>query len=257
MEVDPILIGLVLIGGIGLVIGLVVGLLLAALRSQGAKGAGRGSMDKSHVELLRVLRERRSKRLMIELGGKIYPTVMALSQAQRAGLRTLYQELQGWLETDAGREKPPREASEQPLLRETIPAPTSPLSKELALNRQSPLTPIIPTVPPLSGEALGREMHPPSLDVADILSEALGGGEVKAPPETAKSLVAQVNEILQRRLPTSPFAGRAIHLAELPNGEVVVWVDGQRFSGVGEVSDPDVRRFLQECVAEWEAGLGD
>jgi hypothetical protein len=79
----------------------------------------------------------------------------------------------------------------------------------------------------------------------------VGSADKKSVPPP-KSIAAQVDEIVQERLPGSPFYNRAIKLMELPGKGLVVLVDGLQYEGVGEVADPVVQTFLRECVAEWE-----
>jgi len=53
-------------------------------------------------------------------------------------------------------------------------------------------------------------------------------------------------------LPTSSLAGRNIHVSTDFKEGVVVWDGNQRYVGIGGVSDPVLRAFLQAAVAEWE-----
>ena len=66
------------------------------------------------------------------------------------------------------------------------------------------------------------------------------------------SIVAQVNEILRVRLASMPQETRDIWLEESREGGVIVWVDKQKFAGVGDVADPSVQALLRASIAEWE-----
>ena len=70
--------------------------------------------------------------------------------------------------------------------------------------------------------------------------------------EEPKSIVGQIDAILQNKLPKSPFRSRTIRLTELAEGSMAVIVDSERYESVNDVPDPEVRALLQECVAEWE-----
>ena len=63
----------------------------------------------------------------------------------------------------------------------------------------------------------------------------------------------QIEEILQARLPYSPFAGRAIHIHTSVDGGVAIEVDGKYYDGVGSVPQADVQEFLRSVVQEWES----
>lgn len=71
-------------------------------------------------------------------------------------------------------------------------------------------------------------------------------------PATAVNIVAQIDEILQARLAQSPLANHAVRLTESPEGGVIVWVGLQKFMGVGEVTDPEVKAIIQAAISEWE-----
>jgi hypothetical protein len=77
----------------------------------------------------------------------------------------------------------------------------------------------------------------------------------KLPPEPEpKSIIEQIEELLQFRLATTPsLARRAIHISEGEGGGVVVEVDGVSYEGVSEVPDEEIRAFIQATIQEWEA----
>jgi hypothetical protein len=66
------------------------------------------------------------------------------------------------------------------------------------------------------------------------------------------SMVAQIDVILQKNLIGTPLAERGIRLIESPQGNVIVMVGLQRYSGVGEVTDPEVQAAIKAAIAEWE-----
>lgn len=71
-------------------------------------------------------------------------------------------------------------------------------------------------------------------------------------PSAPLSMVAQIDEILQARLVSSPLADHAIKLMESPEGGVIVLVGLQKFNGVGEVTDPQIQAEIRAAIAEWE-----
>ncbi len=72
------------------------------------------------------------------------------------------------------------------------------------------------------------------------------------PPASASSMVAQIDSILQKSLIGTSLAERGIRLIESPQGSVIVMVGMERFSGVGEVTDPQVQAAIKAAIAEWE-----
>jgi hypothetical protein len=63
----------------------------------------------------------------------------------------------------------------------------------------------------------------------------------------------EIEELLQQRLPRTPFAGRDIHVRNAVGGGILIEVDGKYFEGVGEVPYPDVQELIRSVVQEWES----
>ena len=74
--------------------------------------------------------------------------------------------------------------------------------------------------------------------------------ERSAPPATG--IVGQIDSILQVRLVGTPLAGRGIYLSNSPEGGVIVNVGLQKFNGVDEVPDPEIKAALRAAITEWE-----
>jgi hypothetical protein len=95
-----------------------------------------------------------------------------------------------------------------------------------------------------------------SVDLANWLSEARppgsgpGSRSKKAPPVT-KSLVDEVNEILERKLVESGLTHRGVRLSEDREGSVRVYIGIQGYS-MDEIPDPDIREVIRQAVEEWE-----
>jgi len=74
--------------------------------------------------------------------------------------------------------------------------------------------------------------------------------EKSAPPATG--IVGQIDSILQMRLAGTPLEGRGIYLSNSPEGGVVVNVGLQKFNGIDEVTDPEIKSALRAAITEWE-----
>jgi len=66
------------------------------------------------------------------------------------------------------------------------------------------------------------------------------------------TIVGMIDEVLQKKLETSPLQGRKIKLEDGLQGEVVVLVDADRYVGVDQVPDPQVQAIIRESIAEWD-----
>jgi len=67
-----------------------------------------------------------------------------------------------------------------------------------------------------------------------------------------KTIVSMIDDVLQKKLETSPLQSRKIKLEDGPHGEVVVVVNADRYAGVDQVPDPEIQAIIRESIAEWE-----
>ena len=72
----------------------------------------------------------------------------------------------------------------------------------------------------------------------------------KATPP-AKSLVDEVNEILERRLAEAGLTQRGVRLSGDREGSVRVYIGIQSYT-LDEIPDADIREVIRQAVAEWE-----
>ena len=91
----------------------------------------------------------------------------------------------------------------------------------------------------------------PTISPVNVLARAIQG-DVKTPQAPPKSIAAQIDEILQEKLATSPLNSSAIRLLELPGKGMVVMVGLDQYEGVDLVPDPEIRDLIRSAVAEWE-----
>jgi len=74
--------------------------------------------------------------------------------------------------------------------------------------------------------------------------------ERTAPPATG--IVGQIDAVLQSRLAGTPLEGRGIYLSNSPEGGVIVNVGLQKFNGIDEVTDPEIKAALRAAITAWE-----
>ena len=89
----------------------------------------------------------------------------------------------------------------------------------------------------------------PTTRIADRADVARADREEPVKP---KSMIEQINEILERRLAEAPGVQRGVRLMEGSGGalRVLIGLQGYNFD---DVPDTEVRRIIREAVAEWEA----
>ncbi len=71
-----------------------------------------------------------------------------------------------------------------------------------------------------------------------------------------KSIVEQVDEILQDLLESNPIQGKNIRLMEMPDKGVIVWVENENFDGIDAVPDEEVKQMIKQAVKQWEKSSG-
>lgn len=67
-----------------------------------------------------------------------------------------------------------------------------------------------------------------------------------------QSIVAQINSVLKARLVGTPLADKGIRLQESRDGGVLVWIGMEKFEGVDEVPDENIKAALKSAISEWE-----
>jgi hypothetical protein len=230
-----------IIAAISLAIGYITGWLLASLR--GDKGAGKDSTKKDRPGLskedvipdqqllLKIWRGLKDGRLLVELGKSRIVNPDELTLEQRRVLLDLLKDTGSWMGLNA----------------ETI--QTSP-----------PITPQFPSqtatgIDRLVGSGHGETgIQRPSLiggmttAIADVVNPVQSTARQDAP----KSIVQQIDEILQEKLIGTPYDGQKIYITEDPRKGVVVWVGSSMYEGVGAMPESDVKKLLRASVQEWE-----
>jgi hypothetical protein len=134
------------------------------------------------------------------------------------------------------------EIQDEPLA--ASPESSIPLSNEEKVN----LTPVsIPTASPAETNILSEPVTPVS-PVPAVISLRSKPKPAAPPP---KSIVGQINDILQEKVKDSPLAESGIKLQETPKG-VVVWVGMLSYQGLDTLPEGDAKKIIRAAVAEWE-----
>lgn len=122
-----------------------------------------------------------------------------------------------------------------------------------------PPRPARPTVPPPPITPDGKMPGDlPSYKLDDTASEPqktglFGRARYEPKPVPELNIAMAIEAYLQHKLRhTEGYAGREIHVHSAPGGGVRIEVDGEFFDAVSDVTDADVRSFLQETIQEWQ-----
>jgi hypothetical protein len=192
--------------------------------------------ESPHNRVAALLRDRQDSSLLVELDGRVYASAEPLSQKQHELLENACREWRNWLRVPPENEEGPspvgnaaRAASSQS---KTV--PVADLSRAAREN--------LPAAPPV-GVAV------PPLVAAAVASNVERSAP---PPAAARSIVEQIDEILQDMVSGTPLAEKSIRLVEEPDSDVIVWIGLEHFEGINNVPDIEARTIIQAAVREWE-----
>lgn len=236
------------------------------------KGKSATPPESNLEDIAHLMRDMQSQDLVVGINGKTFRAAHELSPGQQRRLNFTSSVLTKWLvETDT-----PPLPEEEPV---TAPLPAEePASASLLAEESAPASLPAegsPATPPeavtqgeewIPAETFIEEAHPGHIPpfmaepveevkpVSTKLSDMVGGILKPAPiavPEF-KSIAKQINDILQARLAGTQFEARGITVNDAPDRGVMVTLDGEKYQGVKDVPDEEVRNLIRSAVVEWE-----
>jgi hypothetical protein len=213
---------ILIIIGASAVVGFLTANLIASLRGGLDAPDERSDSTARLDEILWLMRDRKSGKLVVRKDRRTLHTKQELNHAQWMELAAVAREFNSWLEL------PSMDGQS-----EFVPPQTPGHSMEADSISQPEETVVKPSMNPL--DALRRSMTATS----DRKPVSL-------------SLTAQIDEILQEMLATSPLAGRGIRLQESVDQGVIVCVGMEQYDGIDAVPDDHVREILRSAVKEWQ-----
>jgi hypothetical protein len=218
--------GAILLAGISLGIGFLVGVLVLSLRKDAApEEPSREQVLSDSENAVRVWREGKERRLVVEMGGVSHYRGSELHDDQSRVISDMIKELQVWMGP--------------------LPTPPTPV----ALPHSDPKESVPATI-----EA---ETPSTSLNPLKIFGRVIQPLEKTQADESDLSIVAQIDEILQTKLAGTQLDEQGIQLIEGPDQGIIIQVGLQSYSEIDQVPDEQVRQLIRLSVAEWEQGLGD
>jgi len=178
--------------------------------------------------LMRINNENGSLTLDLD-GARVDAT--SLSSDQRKRLIELLTHVRPWLEG-----KP----ASAPVM-QTPPRFDPPFGRqdELSTPIPAPIKPAMPTPQPT----------PPPPAAAPRKTSATPEDRPIAP---ANSIVGQIDFILQTNMAGTPLIDRGVFLAQSPEGGVMVFVGLNKYLGIDDVPDAEIKAAIRAAITEWE-----
>ena len=81
-------------------------------------------------------------------------------------------------------------------------------------------------------------------------------GVPSAIDSSSKSIVTQIDDILQEQTTGTPLAKRGLRIIESAGHGVIVWVGPKSYDGIENVPDPEIKSAIRKAVKTWEEREG-
>jgi hypothetical protein len=233
---------LILVGVICIVLGFFASVLLNTLRDDESQPieedvqAPPGGKKGRYTAIVRLWRENKSGALIVESGGRSFVSATPLNDAQREEMERSAREFRGWL--GMGLANNPATGEVQGRLEQ--------VSAQSVVPTSAASSPIVANTPMAAAVSVQRKQVVPASAAAASVQPAV--------VMSAKSIVMQIEDILQDMIASGPLTNRGIHLYEDPLRGVMVSVGSEKFEGIDSVPDPVIKSTIRAAVAEWEKG---
>lgn len=226
-----------------------------------------------HRSLARLWREKESGSLLVETPTQIAGSEAELTEKERQEMLALGKEWLRWLsgplsavEPAPAAAQPVREAAPEipPVATQPAVLGTGPLNPQrvVPVSAPPPPVPAVTGTGPLNPQRVVTGTGPlnPSRTVTGTgplrTLDGLPGDKKNTPLTPSRSIVQQVDDILQERLRNTPLNERGIRLTQDLRDGVVIWVGLERFVGLDSVPYPEVTEAVRGAVKEWEETTG-
>lgn len=203
------------------------------------KSTPKKAPNRNWTEVANLWRDRRNGSFIFQVENEFYKQGSDLTTKERRLLLKVVMDFYRWLEPPTARPSGTEE---------TVKPAFSIENKQDELVQSELPSDSFRSVPV---EAESQNNQKGNLSATNMITRALRS-DVKNSAVPTKSMVAQMDEILQEKLQVSDMQKWAVRLAELPGKGMVVLVGLEQYSYIDDVPYERVRKIIRESVAEWE-----
>lgn len=233
----------IIIAVVCIIIGFGIGMMISmAINNRGnEKKSSTPKTSDPYEEIAHILRDRQTSSILTEFEGRIYASAQPLNDSQRAALENAVREWYKWLHL------PPEPEIEKPPLMNPDNATGAPQMSAATHRNTVPL-------PEANVEASNNRPSPLRMPgmIPSLVAAAIASNNEKVRPVPTKSIVEQIDDILQEMVAGTPLVEKSIRLVDEPTHGVIVWIGLEHFEGINNVPDLEVRSIIQAAVREWE-----
>ena len=108
------------------------------------------------------------------------------------------------------------------------------------------------TTPPLHSQPKPAPVQPAASTLQPTPLPSAIIPKADRPMAPANSIVGQIDSVLQMRMTGTPLAERGVFLSESPEGGVMVFVGLNKYMGIDDVPDVEIKAAIRAAISEWE-----
>ncbi len=247
---------LIIVAFVSLLVGYLAGWILTRMSysKPDAEADPESNYPGSRLELLKfnILLWRKDKKSPVraDVFGKTIKSPEDLSLAEKSRLTGELRAIQTWLGLPVMSSSPSLLIEESlPVQIEDHPEGTPTVSTEqVAPSDAMPDGDLPASLPPISVPPF---IEQPVSDRVKPVEAKISLGNTPKPEPVVRSIVQQIDDILQEKVTHSPLANTGIKLQETPQG-VLVWVGSQSYQGVDMLPEGEAKALINAAVREWE-----
>jgi hypothetical protein len=203
--------------------------------------------DPSANEVLRVLRDKLTGRVVVEISGRRYAEMSEVKESEvRRALLLTTRDLQEFVGVSVHTVGSAPVAATVPAPAATIPAPTPTNHIETSA---SPVQ-LNPAPLPKAPVEDSGPLRAPSMNLFKQFAVARELNAKELPP--IRPLAEQIDDVLQHLITGTPFAAQNLHVASGPSNGVIFEVGTQVFNAVDEIPDATLQTVFREAIRRWE-----